>query len=188
VTSFHHQPEAQHPKFFSYQQAAGRLPHLSGLKRTSPFRVAMSAFDPKATSAIPCNAHRVMRRSKPSSPIASSAMIIPIRPTTMVIPIAATTMVITIATTCDGGNSNAADNAPVQSQSRQVSGHRQERQGECGHRKAARRHGLVRRRTRASLGADQPITELLMKRIIAAVILSALAAGPAYAQRCGLLG
>jgi len=27
-TSFHHQPEAQHPKFFSYQQAAGRLPHL----------------------------------------------------------------------------------------------------------------------------------------------------------------
>jgi len=29
-TSFHHQPEAQHPKFFSYPQAAGRLPHLSG--------------------------------------------------------------------------------------------------------------------------------------------------------------
>ena len=28
VTSFHHQPEAQ--KFFSYPQAAGRLPHLSG--------------------------------------------------------------------------------------------------------------------------------------------------------------
>ena len=27
-TSFHHQPEAQHPKFFSYPQAAGRLPHL----------------------------------------------------------------------------------------------------------------------------------------------------------------
>jgi hypothetical protein len=25
-TSFHHQPEAQHPKFFSYPQAAGRLP------------------------------------------------------------------------------------------------------------------------------------------------------------------
>ena len=29
-TSFHHQPEAQHPKFFSYPQAAGRLPHLFG--------------------------------------------------------------------------------------------------------------------------------------------------------------
>jgi hypothetical protein len=27
-TSFHHQPEAQHLKFFSYPQAAGRLPHL----------------------------------------------------------------------------------------------------------------------------------------------------------------
>ena len=27
-TSFHHQPEAQRPKFFSYPQAAGRLPHL----------------------------------------------------------------------------------------------------------------------------------------------------------------
>ena len=29
-TSFHHQPEAQHPKFFSYPQAAGRLPYLWG--------------------------------------------------------------------------------------------------------------------------------------------------------------
>jgi hypothetical protein len=28
VTSFHHQPEAQHPKIFSYPQVAGRLPHL----------------------------------------------------------------------------------------------------------------------------------------------------------------
>jgi hypothetical protein len=33
-TSFHHQPEAQHPKFFSYPQAVGRLPHLSEAKRT----------------------------------------------------------------------------------------------------------------------------------------------------------
>ena len=41
VTSFHHQPEAQHPKFFSYQQAAGRLPHLLGLKRTWPKRATM---------------------------------------------------------------------------------------------------------------------------------------------------
>jgi hypothetical protein len=30
-TSFHHQPEAQHPKIFSYPQAAGRLPHLLAL-------------------------------------------------------------------------------------------------------------------------------------------------------------
>ena len=37
-TSFHHQPEAQHPKFFSYPQAAGRLPHLWGEKRTSSAR------------------------------------------------------------------------------------------------------------------------------------------------------
>ena len=29
-TSFHHQPEPQHPKFFSYPQAAGRLPYLWG--------------------------------------------------------------------------------------------------------------------------------------------------------------
>ena len=34
-TSFHHQPEAQHPKIFSYPQAAGRLPHLSGAFLTS---------------------------------------------------------------------------------------------------------------------------------------------------------
>jgi hypothetical protein len=37
VTPFHHQPEAQHPKpkkSFSYPQAAGRLPHLLGVKRT----------------------------------------------------------------------------------------------------------------------------------------------------------
>jgi hypothetical protein len=27
-TSFHYQPEAQHPKICSYPQAAGRLPHL----------------------------------------------------------------------------------------------------------------------------------------------------------------
>jgi len=28
--AFHHQPESAAPKFFSYQQAAGRLPHLLG--------------------------------------------------------------------------------------------------------------------------------------------------------------
>src|SRR3974390_3724587 len=33
VTPFPHQPEAQHPKSFSYPQLAGRLPHLSELSR-----------------------------------------------------------------------------------------------------------------------------------------------------------
>jgi hypothetical protein len=33
VTPFHHQPEAQHPKSFSYPQAAGRLPHLLAQSR-----------------------------------------------------------------------------------------------------------------------------------------------------------
>jgi hypothetical protein len=28
VTSFHHQPEAQHPKFSAINKNAGRLPHL----------------------------------------------------------------------------------------------------------------------------------------------------------------
>src|SRR5262249_21585118 len=34
----------------SYPQAAGRLPHLLGVKRTLSGRAAMSAFDPKQTS------------------------------------------------------------------------------------------------------------------------------------------
>jgi hypothetical protein len=29
-TSFHHQPEAQHPKSSAIHKIAGRLPHLSG--------------------------------------------------------------------------------------------------------------------------------------------------------------
>jgi hypothetical protein len=29
VTSFHHQPEAQHPKSSAIHKIAGRLPHLS---------------------------------------------------------------------------------------------------------------------------------------------------------------
>ena len=32
----------------SYPQAAGRLPHLSGVKRTSKFKSVTSAFDPRA--------------------------------------------------------------------------------------------------------------------------------------------
>jgi hypothetical protein len=35
-TSFHHQPEAQHPKSLAIHKLAGRLPHLLGPKRTLP--------------------------------------------------------------------------------------------------------------------------------------------------------
>src|ERR1035437_1259103 len=34
-TSFHHQPEAQHPKSSAIHKLAGRLPHLLGHKRTN---------------------------------------------------------------------------------------------------------------------------------------------------------
>jgi hypothetical protein len=40
VTPFQHQPEAQHPKSFSYPQAAGRLPHLWGALQTQVGRHA----------------------------------------------------------------------------------------------------------------------------------------------------
>src|SRR5215813_2958394 len=43
VTSFHHQPEAQHPKSSAIHKNAGRLPHLLGVKRTSRGRALMSA-------------------------------------------------------------------------------------------------------------------------------------------------
>ena len=33
-TSFHYQPEAQHPKFSAIHKIAGRLPHLLGQQRT----------------------------------------------------------------------------------------------------------------------------------------------------------
>jgi hypothetical protein len=33
-TSFHHQPEAQHPKSSAIHKLAGRLPHLLGVERT----------------------------------------------------------------------------------------------------------------------------------------------------------
>jgi hypothetical protein len=49
-TSFHHQPEAQHPKFFSYQQAAGRLPHLLEAQRTLDGTESV-AIDPTAILA-----------------------------------------------------------------------------------------------------------------------------------------
>src|SRR5215471_14995277 len=34
-TSFHHQPEAQHPNSSAIHKLASRLPHLSGVKRPS---------------------------------------------------------------------------------------------------------------------------------------------------------
>jgi hypothetical protein len=43
-TSFHHQPEAQHPKSSAFHKLAGRLPHLLRHERT--FRNATTiAFD-----------------------------------------------------------------------------------------------------------------------------------------------
>jgi hypothetical protein len=52
-TSFHHQPEAQHPKSSAIHKLAGRLPHLLGVKRTWRLIVRMSAFDPKRTCHDP---------------------------------------------------------------------------------------------------------------------------------------
>ena len=45
MTSFHHQPEAQHPKSSAIHNNAGRLPHLLGVKRRSKFAAVMSAND-----------------------------------------------------------------------------------------------------------------------------------------------
>ena len=42
-TSFHHQPEAQHPKSPAIETPAGRLPHLFPTKQTSDNAVGMSA-------------------------------------------------------------------------------------------------------------------------------------------------
>src|SRR5664280_643027 len=46
-TSFHHQPEAQHPKSPAIETPAGRLPHLSatnGLMHRSKFAVIARTF------------------------------------------------------------------------------------------------------------------------------------------------
>jgi hypothetical protein len=60
VTPFHHQPEAQHPKFLAINKNAGRLPHLLaqsghldtldqcpllGVKQTFPSVLRMSISD-----------------------------------------------------------------------------------------------------------------------------------------------
>src|SRR3974390_316224 len=42
VTSFHHQPEAQHPNSSAIHKNAGRLPHLLGQKRTSPVAIRLA--------------------------------------------------------------------------------------------------------------------------------------------------
>jgi hypothetical protein len=47
VTPFHHQPEAQHPKSSAIHKNAGRLSHLSGVKRTSQFQSIISGGLPR---------------------------------------------------------------------------------------------------------------------------------------------
>ena len=46
-TSFHHQPEAQHPNFSAIHKLAGRLPHLSGANQKSFARYEPYCFEPK---------------------------------------------------------------------------------------------------------------------------------------------
>ena len=46
-TSFHHQPEAQHPKSSAIHKLPGRLPHLSGCaKRTYDPEPGTAVIDP----------------------------------------------------------------------------------------------------------------------------------------------
>ena len=68
-TSFHHQPEARHPIFSSWQ--AG-LPHLSGVKRTSPallrvlgidiefYRVSLLGMESYRVSLLGMESYRVL--------------------------------------------------------------------------------------------------------------------------------
>jgi hypothetical protein len=51
-TSFHHQPEAQHPKSFYPQQRRPDYPIFRGVKRTSPGRAAMSLMTQSGRSAM----------------------------------------------------------------------------------------------------------------------------------------
>jgi hypothetical protein len=48
VTSFHHQPEAQHPKSFSYPQERRPITPSLGLKEMSRHLRALSALPPIA--------------------------------------------------------------------------------------------------------------------------------------------
>ena len=47
MTSFHHQPEAQHPKSSAIHKLPADYPIFWGVKRTSKFKSVMSAFDPE---------------------------------------------------------------------------------------------------------------------------------------------
>ena len=49
VTPFHHQPEAQHPKFFQLSTSRRPITPSIGVKRTWVGHAAMSASDPKRT-------------------------------------------------------------------------------------------------------------------------------------------
>ena len=54
-TSFHHQPEAQHPKSSAFHKLAGRLPHLLGEKSSLqllPLRVNSRARSPSRRAII----------------------------------------------------------------------------------------------------------------------------------------
>jgi hypothetical protein len=52
-TSFHHQPEAQHPKSPAIETPPGRLPHLLRVRRTCRAGATTSGFDPKRTWDCP---------------------------------------------------------------------------------------------------------------------------------------
>jgi hypothetical protein len=66
-TSFHHQPEAQHPKIVSYPQAAGRLPHLMATSGREIGQRAIVSSEPKlpdvqsreSRHAIAINGHAI---------------------------------------------------------------------------------------------------------------------------------
>ena len=51
MTSFHHQPEAQHPKSSAIHNNAGRLPHLLALSGHRLVRCTCLLFNPKQTLA-----------------------------------------------------------------------------------------------------------------------------------------
>src|SRR4030095_5255510 len=65
-TSFHHQPEAQHPKSLAIHKNAGRLLHLSGVKQTRISTALMSLIDPPSEEDFPLP-FRSVRQDQPAS-------------------------------------------------------------------------------------------------------------------------
>jgi hypothetical protein len=65
-TSFHHQPEAQHPKSLAVHKNAGRLLHLSGVKQTRISTALMSLIDPPSEEDFPLP-FRSVRQDQPAS-------------------------------------------------------------------------------------------------------------------------